>query len=203
MAQAYDHKFKLLLTGDSGVGKSSILTRFTDDNFDDDSQVTTGVDFKVKAFTSKADKKVKLTVWDTAGQERFRTLTSSYYMGAHGVILVYDCTKTESLTNLFTQWMTEVNQYIGDQGAIMMLVCNKTDLADKRKISTEMGQEYANKNGALYIEVSAKTGDKIGDAFEELVEKILETPSLLEDNSSAMNKINVSQPKPDEGNCAC
>jgi len=202
MAQAYDHKFKLLLTGDSGVGKSSILTRFTDDSFDDDSQVTTGVDFKVKAFTSKAEKKIKLTVWDTAGQERFRTLTSSYYMGAHGVILVYDCTKKESLPNLDT-WLTEINTYIGDQGAIMMLVCNKTDLADKRQIPTEEGQEYANKNGALYIEVSAKTGEKIGDAFEELVEKILETPSLLEDHSSAMNKINVTQPKPDDSNCAC
>merc|ERR1712139_382154 len=103
--------------------------------------------------------------------ERFRTLTSSYYMGA--------------------------------QGGILMLVANKIDLADKRQVTTQDAQEYAAKKGCMYIECSAKTSDGINQAFEELVEKILETPSLLETDSSALNKINVTQPKPDDSSCAC
>ena len=105
--EAYDHLFKLLLIGDAGVGKSSILLRFTDDTFDEHLQSTIGVDFKVKMRTI-AGKRVKMTIWDTAGQERFRTLTSSYYRGAQGIMLTYDVTRRQTFDNL-NQWLQEVD----------------------------------------------------------------------------------------------
>ena len=114
MAYEYDHLFKLLLVGDSGVGKTSILLSFTQDAFQEDVKNTVGVDLKVKLHRFR-EKMLKLTIWDTAGQERFRTLTSSYYRGAHGIILVYDITSRGSYTNV-TEWLKEI-------GNAALLVC--------------------------------------------------------------------------------
>eukprot|EP01083_Nonionella_stella_P159816 521820_1 len=123
----YDHLFKLLMIGDAGVGKSSMLLRFTDDSFDEHIQSTIGVDFKVKHL-DVASKRIKLTIWDTAGQERFRTLTSSYYRGAQGVVMVYDVTRRDSFENL-EQWLKEVKLYSPNngEGVIKLLVGNKVD----------------------------------------------------------------------------
>lgn len=116
MAQAEDDSIllKLLLVGDAGVGKSSILLRFTDDSFDEHLQSTIGIDFKQKRYESNG-KKVRATIWDTAGQERFRTLTGSYYRGSQGVILVYDITRAETFENL-SRWLEEVEMYCPDGG---------------------------------------------------------------------------------------
>lgn len=130
----YDYLFKLLLIGDSSVGKSCLLLRFADDAYVDTYISTIGVDFKIR--TVELDgKSVKLQIWDTAGQERFRTITSSYYRGAHGIIIVYDVTDMESFNNV-KQWLSEIDRYASDS-VCKLLVGNKCDLVDSKVVDTE------------------------------------------------------------------
>lgn len=182
----FDYVFKLLLIGDSGVGKSSPLLRFTSDSFDDLSP-TIGVDFKLKLMTI-GGKRLKLTIWDTAGQERFRTLTSSYYRGAQGIIFVYDVTRRETFTNLSEIWAKEVDLYSTNQDCIKMLVGNKVDRENERVVTKQEGIALARQLGCLFLECSAKTHVNVENCFEELVLKILDTPSLLQDSASAAKK---------------
>ena len=139
-AGSFDYIFKVLLIGDAGVGKSSILLRFTDDSFEEQMASTIGVDFRVKTVTL-GGKTVKLTIWDTAGQERFRTLTSSYYRGCHGVILVYDVNERESFTHL-QQWLEELELYSTTQHFVKLLVGNKIDVKD-RQVTVEEAETFA------------------------------------------------------------
>lgn len=175
----YDHLFKLLLIGDAGVGKSSVLLRFTDDSFDEHLQSTIGVDFKVKMLNVQG-KVIKATVWDTAGQERFRTLTSSYYRGAQGIILTYDVTRRETFDHL-SQWLDEVSAYTsgGGKDVVKLLVGNKVDRADERQVTRKEGEAWAKQRGMLFIEASAKTDVGIQQVFDEVVNKVLENPALL------------------------
>lgn len=182
----FDYVFKLLLIGDSGVGKSSLLLRFTSDSFDDLSP-TIGVDFKLKLMTI-GGKRLKLTIWDTAGQERFRTLTSSYYRGAQGIIFVYDVTRRETFTNLSEIWAKEVDLYSSNQDCIKMLVGNKVDRENERVVTKQEGIALARQLGCLFLECSAKTHVNVENCFEELVLKIIDTPSLLQDSASAAKK---------------
>lgn len=183
----YDHLFKLLIIGDAGVGKSSILLRFTDDSFDDHIQSTIGVDFKVKHMDVR-DKRVKLTVWDTAGQERFRTLTSSYYRGAQGVVLVYDVTQRDSFENL-EQWLKEVKLHTSEsgEGVVKLLVGNKIDL--ERNVSREEAEDWARSQGMMFLEASAKTKLGIRQCFLEVVQKILESPAILNNTTPGRPKM--------------
>ena len=148
----FDFVLKVLLIGDAGVGKSSIMMRFTDDTFDDQLQSTIGVDFKVKTLQRRS-RNIKVTIWDTAGQERFRTLTSSYYRGAHGIILCYDVTREETFENL-DQWLKEVQVYCPQEGKkiVKLLVGNKVDLP-QREVSKDDGVRWARAHGMLFIEV--------------------------------------------------
>ncbi|KAF4076368.1 hypothetical protein AMELA_G00213540 [Ameiurus melas] len=173
---------KILIIGESGVGKSSLLLRFTDDTFDPELSATIGVDFKVKTITVDGNR-AKLAIWDTAGQERFRTLTPSYYRGAQGVILVYDVTKRDSFTKL-ENWLSELETYCTRNDLVKMLIGNKID-KDNREMDRNEGLKFARKHSMLFIEASAKTRDGVQCAFEELVEKILQTPGLWE--SSVQN----------------
>jgi len=175
----YDHLFKVLLIGDSGVGKSSILLRWVDDEFEEDHPATIGVDFKTKMM-SLDSKRINLTIWDTAGQEKFRSLTSSYYRGTHGIILVYDVTKRPSFAAL-EHWLNEIQIYATNPDVILLLVGNKIDKQAEREVTREEGQRFARSKAMLFMECSAKTKLGIQQAFEELVQKILETPSLWQD----------------------
>lgn len=155
-----------------------MLLRFTDDSFDEHIQSTIGVDFKVKHLEVEGTR-VKLTIWDTAGQERFRTLTSSYYRGAHGVVLVYDITRTDSFENL-QQWLKEVQMYSPGNGenVIKLLVGNKCDLV--RRVPKEQADAWARDGGMLFLEASAKTRLGIRQVFMEVVKKMLENPDTRE-----------------------
>lgn len=175
--ESYDHLFKLLLIGDAGVGKSSMLLRFTDDTFDDHLQSTIGVDFKVKMVQMEG-KRIKMTIWDTAGQERFRTLTSSYYRGAQGIVLVYDVSRRDTFENL-DLWLQEVEVYSPSNGkeVVKLLVGNKID--KERVVSRKEAEAWAKSKGMLFVESSAKTKIGIQQVFDEVVQKILDNPSLL------------------------
>ncbi|GAB6025724.1 Ras-protein Rab-18-B [Chamberlinius hualienensis] len=174
---------KLLILGGCGVGKSSLLLRFTDDRFDTEQAATIGVDFKVKKL--KVDGNcVKLAIWDTAGQERFRTLTPNFYRGAQGVILVYDVSNRASFAELDV-WLNELETYCNVNGCIKMLVGNKIDKGN-REVSRDEGAKYARKHSMLFIESSAKTREGVQLAFEELVEKVIQTPGLWEARSYGM-----------------
>jgi Ras-related protein Rab-1A len=163
----YDVCVKAIIIGDSGVGKSSLLYRFSDQDWNPHYIATIGVDFKVMTF-ERGSKVVKLQLWDTAGQERFRTITHSYYRGAHGIMLVFDVTNAESFDNIAT-WMKDVNRFSIDN-APMVLVGNKTDCANKRVVSREAGEALAAQLGCFYTETSAKDNCKVEEAFTHLVD---------------------------------
>lgn len=165
----YDYLFKILLIGNSGVGKSSLLLRFADDTFTDNFMPTIGVDFKIR--TLEVDgKTIKLQIWDTAGQERFKTITSSYYKGAHGIIVVYDVTDKESFKNIDT-WMNEVEKHASDNVS-RILVGNKCDLTDSRQVSTDEGKELADSNNIRFMETSAKESSNVEEAFTLMTKEI-------------------------------
>jgi Ras-related protein Rab-1A len=186
MAQeSYDHLFKLLLVGDSGTGKSNILSRFSDNTFTDAFVSTIGVDFKVRTLPIEG-KTAKLQIWDTAGQERFRTITSSYYRGANGILIVYDVTDRESFTHL-DLWRNEVLRF-GSENVQIIVLANKTDLSHTRQVSTEEGVNYCNTHNLRYFEVSAKTNHQISQTFEALASSlVLATTSLSDARRDAIN----------------
>jgi Ras-related protein Rab-1A len=167
----YDYLFKVLLIGDSGVGKSSLLLKFTDRVFTDHYISTIGVDFKIQTLQMD-DKIIKLQLWDTAGQERFRTITTSYYRGAHGIIIVFDITDKESFANIKT-WMTEIDRFASDN-VCKILIGNKSDLEKQRQVSKEDAKELANKYKIDYIEASAKDSTNVQQLFVELTRQIKE-----------------------------
>ncbi|XP_029817761.1 ras-related protein Rab-18 [Manacus vitellinus] len=158
----------------------SLLLRFTDDTFDPELAATIGVDFKVKTISVDGNK-AKLAIWDTAGQERFRTLTPSYYRGAQGVILVYDVTRRDTFVKL-DNWLNELETYCTRNDIVKMLVGNKID-KENHEVDRNEGLKFARKHSMLFIEASAKTCDGVQCAFEELVEKIIQTPGLWESES--------------------
>jgi Ras-related protein Rab-1A len=165
----YDYLFKLIIIGDSGIGKSCLLNRFSEDVYTDSYISTIGVDFKIR--TIEVNGRVcKLQIWDTAGQERFRTITSSYYRGAHGIILVFDITNPESFMNC-EMWLTEVQRYASEQVKII-LVGTKSDLTEKRKVAFADAQEFAIRHGMEYIETSAKTAINVESAFLNLAKDL-------------------------------
>merc|ERR1712139_617219 len=162
MAQEYDYVFKLVLIGDSGVGKSCLLLRFADDTYTESHISTIGVDFKIRTIQLDG-KTIKLQIWDTAGQERFRTITSSYYRGAHGIIVVYDTTDHETFEHVKT-WLHEIDRY-ASENVNKLLVGNKSDLTSKRKVETESAKEFADSVSIPFVETSAKNSTNVEKAF--------------------------------------
>lgn len=160
---------QLLLIGDSGVGKSCLLLRFADDTYTESYISTIGVDFKIR--TVELDSKViKLQIWDTAGQERFRTITSSYYRGAHGIIVTFDVTDQESFNNV-KQWLNEIDRY-ANENVNKLLVGNKCDLEDKRVVDQATAKAFAEEIGIPYIETSAKNATNVEEAFMTMAGEI-------------------------------
>lgn len=169
MARDYDHLFKLLIIGDSGVGKSSLLLRFADNTFSGSYITTIGVDFKIRTVEINGEK-VKLQIWDTAGQERFRTITSTYYRGTHGVIVVYDVTSAESFVNV-KRWLHEINQNCDD--VCRILVGNKNDDPERKVVETEDAYKFAGQMGIQLFETSAKENVNVEEMFNCITELVL------------------------------
>ncbi|KAL1489366.1 hypothetical protein ABEB36_014279 [Hypothenemus hampei] len=169
MARDYDHLFKLLIIGDSGVGKSSLLLRFSDNTFTGSYITTIGVDFKIKTVNIDGQK-VKLQIWDTAGQERFRTITSTYYRGTHGVIIVYDVTNGDTFANV-KRWLHEIDQNC--EVVNRVLVGNKNDTPDRKVVLTEDAQRFADTMNIQLFETSAKDNINVEEMFMAITRLVL------------------------------
>lgn len=169
MAREYDHLFKLLIIGDSGVGKSSLLIRFSDNIFSGSYITTIGVDFKIRTVVINGER-VKLQIWDTAGQERFRTITNTYYRGTHGVIVVYDVTNGESFANV-KRWLQEIESNCDVVNKV--LVGNKNDDPARKVVITEDAQRFANQMDIQLFETSAKDNINVEEMFLAITEQVL------------------------------
>lgn len=169
MARDYDHLFKLLIIGDSGVGKSSLLIRFSDNTFSGSYITTIGVDFKIRTVVINGER-VKLQIWDTAGQERFRTITNTYYRGTHGVIVVYDVTNGESFANV-KRWLQEIESNCDVVNKV--LVGNKNDDPARKVVITEDAQRFANQMDIQLFETSAKDNINVEEMFLAITEQVL------------------------------
>eukprot|EP00730_Choanoeca_flexa_P000278 TRINITY_DN10128_c0_g1_i1.p1 TRINITY_DN10128_c0_g1~~TRINITY_DN10128_c0_g1_i1.p1 ORF type:complete len:203 (+),score=62.80 TRINITY_DN10128_c0_g1_i1:113-721(+) len=169
MNPEYDYLFKLLLIGDSGVGKSCLLLRFADDTYTESYISTIGVDFKIRTIELDG-KTIKLQIWDTAGQERFRTITSSYYRGAHGIIVVYDVTDKDSFDNV-KQWLQEIERY-ACENVNKLLVGNKSDLTTKKVVDYATAKDFAEEKGIPFLETSAKNASNVEQAFLTMAAEI-------------------------------
>ncbi|KAJ2388820.1 ras GTPase, partial [Coemansia sp. RSA 2559] len=182
----------LLLIGDSGVGKSCLLLRFADDTYTESYISTIGVDFKIRTIELDG-KTVKLQIWDTAGQERFRTITSSYYRGAHGIIVVYDVTDGETFSNV-KQWLQEIDRY-ASEGVNKLLVGNKSDLEDKRKVDVTEAKDFADSLNISFLETSAKDSTNVEKAFMTMAGQIKERmgASNVQQQQQQKKPINLSQ----------
>ncbi|XP_064620813.1 uncharacterized protein LOC135483732 [Lineus longissimus] len=185
----YDFILKLVLTGDSGVGKSNILLRYTDNRFVAGSKPTIGVEFANKSVKIE-DKTIKASVWDTAGQEVFKAVTAVYYRGAQGALLVYDISRHKTFENCET-WLREIRNFAADD-IPCVLVGNKCDLRHLRDVTVEEGKELAEKNGLYFMETSAKDAENIEAAFEVLFK------SILERKYNVRSKSDLSVPSTDQ-----
>jgi Ras-related protein Rab-1A len=181
--EEYDYLYKILLIGNSSVGKSSIFNRYVDNSYCDLSISTIGVDFKIKTLKVN-DKFVKLQIWDTNGQERFKAITNSYYRNSHGIIVVFDITDKKSFIHL-KNWFNDIDKYAKD--AYKILVGNKCDLEHNREVTYEDAKEFADTNELMYIEVSAKKSINIDIIFETL------TAELIKNTDKYNNTINNYQ----------
>ncbi|KAF1373459.1 hypothetical protein PFLUV_G00239070 [Perca fluviatilis] len=170
MAKTYDYLFKLLLIGDSGVGKTCLLFRFSEDAFNTTFISTIGIDFKIRTIELDG-KKIKLQIWDTAGQERFRTITTAYYRGAMGIMLVYDITNEKSFDNI-RNWIRNIEEHASSD-VERMILGNKCDMNDKRQVSKERGEKLAIDYGIKFLETSAKSSLNVEEGFYTLGRDIM------------------------------
>ena len=177
----YDYIFKLVLIGDTCVGKSCILVRFSDDIFDDNYVTTIGVDFRFKTMAIK-NKIVKIQIWDTAGQERYRSITTAYYRGAAAIIICCDCTNRESFDNI-KNWIEEISKYTDNDSVDKIVFLNKCDLNEERCIKKEEIEQSEKENGIKILEVSAKTGEGIDAGFEYIINKLIDKNTQKDSNT--------------------
>eukprot|EP01080_Neovahlkampfia_damariscottae_P011667 gene11667-4903_t len=201
----YDILCKILVVGDSGVGKSCLLTRYSDDTFSNTHMATIGVDFKLKSQVYD-NRKIKVQIWDTAGQERFRTITSSYYRGAHGILIVFDVTNDESFKDI-PSWVDEIRNH-ASPNVQLVLVGNKADKTNKRVVSQEQAKQYAEEQKMPYVETSAREAYQVDTAFTTVIDCVVQSRNYLENiKKEGVKELNSSDPNKDvnsSGNsCAC
>ena len=175
--------FKILLIGDLGVGKSCVILRYVEGDFPGNIMSSIGVDFKTKQIDLD-DRLIKLQIWDTAGHEKFRTITTSYYKSAHAIIILYDITQKASFDHI-RNWITEIDKF-GKQGVLKVIVGNKLDMENNRKITKEAAENLALKYGIKLWEVSAKDNTNIEEMFLDTIKTLLEKNSKIISEGSSM-----------------
>lgn len=218
--QAGDYLFKIVLVGDSAVGKSNLLARFARDEFYSNSKSTIGVEFQTQKMVIEG-KEIKAQIWDTAGQERFRAVTSAYYRGAVGALLVYDISRRRTFDNI-GRWLNELQTH-SDMNVVTILVGNKSDLRDAREVTTAEGKSLAESQGLFFIETSALDSSNVAAAFQTVVKeiysilsrKVMQSGELKKNDSSSLSSgrtvvlqgeenAAVDQPQQKEaGGCSC
>ncbi|PHU14918.1 Ras-related protein YPTC6 [Capsicum chinense] len=190
--EEYDYLFKIVLIGDSGVGKSNLLSRFTRNEFSLESKSTIGVEFATRTLQVEG-KMIKSQMWDTAGQERYRAITSAYYRGALGALLVYDVTKPTSFENV-SRWLQELRDH-ADSNIVIMLIGNKTDLKHLRAVATEDAQSYAETERLSFVETSALEATNVDKAFQMNLSEIYRRISKKSLSSDDPAHANIKQGK--------
>jgi len=199
-SEDYDMSFKVMMLGESGVGKSSIVQRYVNDTFDEDANPTVGTDFARKIVKTGDGHRVNMMVWDTAGQERFLSLTTSFYRGVHAFLVCYDVSDPKSLQRI-PFWLEEIKAHATLPDALRALVANKIDLrtGDNQDgfITRAEGAEFARENGMLFFECSALTRVGIQQAFEEVLLKIIEEPVLSKDGTVAQKEGSIEVKRAD------
>merc|ERR1711935_1008256 len=202
--QDYDFLFKVLIIGNSHVGKSNILLRFSENVFHESFLPTIGVDFKIKNVDVN-DKVVKLHIWDTAGQERFKTITATYYKGAHGIILVYDITDRNTFNDI-ENWLAEIASH-ASPGVAKLLIGNKCDMEGDRQVSWQEGKDFADSLGVPFLETSAKQRINIEECFKSLTLTILpnaQPPAKdKQGGGHTISRDNTNRRSGGDGGCGC
>jgi len=210
--EEYDYLYKVVLIGDSGVGKSNLLSRFTRNEFNLETKSTIGVEFATRSIQTEG-KTVKAQIWDTAGQERYRAITSAYYRGAVGALLVYDISKHATYKNV-ERWLAELREN-ADRNIVIMLVGNKSDLRHLREVPTEEAKDFAEKNKLSFIETSALDSSNVELVFQNILTEIyhiMSRPPPLADNyedgdphrPSGGERIEITQDAPNKSEgCKC
>ena len=199
----YDLLFKLILIGDSCVGKSNILLKYLKNQFNENSKTTTGVEFGTKNIIIN-NKRIKIQIWDTAGQERYRSITSAYYKGAKGALIVYDITRKNTFDNI-DKWIIDL-KLNGDKNICIIILGNKSDLIDKREINKNDGIKKAEMYKIAFLETSALNGDNISKAFDELIEQIVINNKNIfqDDNENEIDKgVNLNDEKNNNNKKCC
>ncbi|KAJ8274119.1 hypothetical protein COCON_G00087440 [Conger conger] len=199
----YDFLFKVVLIGDSGVGKSNLLSRFTRNEFNLESKSTIGVEFATRSIQVEG-KTIKAQIWDTAGQERYRAITSAYYRGAVGALLVYDIAKHLTYENV-ERWLKELRDH-ADNNIVIMLLGNKSDLRHLRAVPTDEAHAFAEKNSLSFIETSALDSTNVEEAFKNILAEIYRIVSQKQiaersahDESPGNNVVDISVPPTTDG----
>lgn len=185
-----DYIFKLLCLGESGVGKTCVILRYSDNIFTSHKMSTVGIDFRIKVIEYKT-KQIKLIIWDTAGQERFRNITNQYYNGADGIILIYDVTNRDSFNNV-TYWMNQITSKSDKTKIGLILVGNKIDNEKSRVITKEEGEIIGKNNEIDFMEISAFTNYNIDECFDCVIEQIFKKKGIvIEQNKKEENRNNI------------
>ena len=182
-----NYVIKILTLGETQVGKTSIVLRYSEDKFNYNKIATIGIDFKIKVI-KKGNEKIKVSIYDTAGQERFQNIVKHYYKGANGVLLIYDITKRDTFKKL-EFWIEDLKENADNiDNLFIYLIGNKNDMAQNREVSFEEATNFAKENNLPYIEVSAKTGNNIKQLFDEVIKGAMTKMLINENNESYMNE---------------
>ena len=187
-------KYKILILGDSKVGKSCFLTRYADNTYHEDYLSTIGMDYKIKNYELENGNIIKLYIWDTAGQDRFRSITSNYYKGADGIILIYDITKQETFNNV-RNWITSIKEEAPAK-VVLILVGNKVDDEKNRAVPKSEGEKIADEYNLPFLECSAKSDINVTETFDVLIKKIVEiNPKNKQGQKLQQNRIVFGEKK--------
>ena len=196
ICQDYDYLFKVLLLGDTDVGKSSLILRYTEETFN--SKLVNSIDVNFKMKKKEIDVKIiKVLIWDTAGHERFRSITYSYYRGANVIIIVFDITDKKSFLSI-TEWLKQIEKH-AKENVFKFLVGNKSDLSEERKVTYEEAKEYADEHDLPYIETSAKEGININELFESSIKSFLSNSKYIWEDKNI--KLNSQSTNSEKNNC--